>query len=61
MNKQVNTIEVVWVSILDASFYLVLCWLLYLSYKRGADILIRTIRLSFKNAARLASSVKEIS
>ncbi|CAK2016310.1 TPA: hypothetical protein ACN36J_004514 [Vibrio parahaemolyticus] len=61
VHKQVNTIEVVWVSILDASFYLVLCWLLYLSYKRGADILIRTIRLSFKNAARLASSVKEIS
>lgn len=58
VHKQVTSIEIVWKSILDTSFYLALCWLLYLSYKRGSDILIRTLRLAFKNASSLSNSTK---
>ncbi|QFT37721.1 MULTISPECIES: hypothetical protein [unclassified Vibrio] len=61
IQKQITSIDVVWKSILDASFYLALCWLLYLSYKRGSDILMRTLRLAFKNAASSANQINEMS
>lgn len=57
MHRQVDLVIAVWKSIYDASFYLLFCWLLYLSYKRGSDILIRTIRLAFKNATNLTKPV----